>query len=149
MKVESFSLDHTKVIAPFVRRCVVYEGKKGDKVAKFDLRFMQPNKEEMDMSGIHTLEHLMAEYLRDYLDGIIDLSPMGCRTGFYLTVWEDREVKDIISALEKSLKQVLVTTDVPAVNEIQCGNYREHSLEKAQEYAKKVLDKGFREDFLI
>jgi S-ribosylhomocysteine lyase len=144
MKVESFSLDHTKVKAPFVRKCEVYKGEKGDQVSKFDLRFMQPNEEEMKTGAIHTLEHLMAGYLREELDGILDLSPMGCRTGFYLLLWGDRDVKEVIAALEKSLKKVEGTTEVPAVNEVQCGNYRDHSLEDAKTYAKKVLNEGIR-----
>ena len=44
----------------------------------------------MSTGAIHTLEHLMAEYIRDEMEGVIDLSPMGCRTGFYFTVWGDR-----------------------------------------------------------
>ena len=35
MKVESFSLDHTKVKAPFVRKCCVLTGEKGDVVSKY------------------------------------------------------------------------------------------------------------------
>lgn len=146
MKVESFSLDHTKVKAPFVRKCEVYNGEMGDKVSKFDLRFMQPNEEEMNTGAIHTLEHLMAGYLRDDLKGIIDLSPMGCRTGFYLTMWGDRDEKEVISALENSLKKVIESTEVPAVNEIQCGNYRDHSLDEAIVYAKKVLKQGISDN---
>lgn len=141
-KVESFSIDHTRLKPPFVRKCDVYNGPKGDQITKFDIRFMMPNKEEMKTGAIHTLEHLMAGYLRDELDGIIDLSPMGCRTGFYMTIWGDRDAKDIISALEVALKKVIESTEVPAVNEIQCGNYRDHSLEDAKEYARLVLERG-------
>ena len=43
-KVESFELDHRKVQAPYVRKCCLLDGKMGDKVTKFDLRFLQPNK---------------------------------------------------------------------------------------------------------
>ena len=64
-KVESFDLDHTKVKAPYVRMCSVYTGEKGDVVTKFDVRFTQPNKAEMESDGLHTLEHLMATYLRE------------------------------------------------------------------------------------
>jgi len=73
VKVESFSLDHTKVKAPFVRKCEVKIGEKGDIVTKFDLRFMQPNEEFMDISSIHTLEHLLAGYMREVMEGIIDI----------------------------------------------------------------------------
>jgi S-ribosylhomocysteine lyase len=99
MKVESFTLDHTKVKAPFVRKCSVMEGKNKDLITKFDLRFTQPNESEMQSTGLHTLEHLLATYMRDEMDCIIDLSPMGCRTGFYLTVWEEPKSNFILQTL--------------------------------------------------
>ncbi|MBU5483154.1 S-ribosylhomocysteine lyase [Clostridium sp. MSJ-11] len=142
-KVESFQLDHRKVVAPYVRKCTVLNGEKGDSVTKFDLRFTQPNKEDMPTGAIHALEHLLAGYLREDLEGIIDLSPMGCRTGFYLTLWGDREALEIKKALEESLKKIIVAEEVPAANDLQCGNYRDLSLFGAKEYAKYVLKKGF------
>lgn len=141
-RVESFALDHTKVKAPFVRKCTVLKGEKGDVVTKYDIRFMQPNCEEMQSEGIHTLEHLLATYLREYADNIIDLSPMGCRTGFYLTVWGDVDENEIVRIVTESLSDVLKSEDIPAENPIQCGNYKLHSLSLAKEYAKKVLDAG-------
>ena len=42
-KVESFTLDHTAVKAPYVRLITVETGAKGDKISNFDLRFVQPN----------------------------------------------------------------------------------------------------------
>lgn len=146
MKVESFELDHTKVKAPFVRKCCVLKGKNGDVVTKFDLRFTQPNVSEMESDGIHTLEHLLAVYMRDYTNDIIDLSPMGCRTGFYMTVWGEPEVQSIIDMLNGSLEKVLATKEIPAQNPVQCGNYRLHSLEKAISYAKSALDAGFSDE---
>lgn len=140
--VESFNLDHTKVKAPFVRKCTVYTGKCGDKVTKFDIRFTQPNVEEMQSDGIHTLEHLLATYMREYTQDIIDLSPMGCRTGFYLTLWGEAEADFVAEIVKSSLKDVLSCEEIPAQNPVQCGNYRLHSLERAKEYAKKVLDEG-------
>ena len=79
----------------------------------------------------------------NYLDGIIDLSPMGCRTGFYLSIFGDREASEIKVAVEKSLKDILNANEIPAANEVQCGNYRDLSLFGAKEYAKEVLNKGF------
>lgn len=145
-KVESFELDHTKVKAPFVRKCTVLTGEKGDKVTKFDIRFTQPNKSEMQSEGIHTLEHLLATYLRDadesFASQIIDISPMGCRTGFYMTIWGEWESSEIASRVTEALRLVLTADSIPADNEIQCGNFRLHSLELAKKYAKDVLDKG-------
>ncbi len=147
--VESFTLDHTKVKAPFIRQCTVYKGEKGDVVSKYDIRFKQPNEDELQSSGIHTLEHLMATYIREYMDSIIDLSPMGCRTGFYLTVWGSPEVSKVKDAVIKSLGDVMNAEKIPAENPIQCGNYKLHSLKLAKEYAKEILDKGFNDDFII
>lgn len=140
-KVESFELDHTKVEAPFIRKVTVYTGEKGDKITKFDIRFMQPNKEEMELPGIHTLEHLMAVYLRDEElgDDVIDLSPMGCATGFYMTIWGDLDSEDVEPMIKNSLEKVKTSEDIPAANEVQCGNAKSHSLEKAIQYADKFL----------
>lgn len=145
-KVESFELDHRIVKAPYIRRASVLKGKNGDIVTKFDLRFLQPNRAAMPTASMHALEHLLATYLREDYDDIIDLSPMGCRTGFYLIVWGEPEVKQIKDLLENGLKKVLDSKEVPADNEIQCGNYRDMSLFGAKEYAKLVLEKGFSEN---
>ena len=126
-KVESFELDHRKVKAPYVRKCCLLEGPKGDKVTKFDLRFLQPNKEAFGTAAMHGLEHLLAHILRDKVQSIIDISPMGCRTGFYLSIWGDREAEEIRDALELALKEILMARNSSS-NPIQCGNYRDLSL---------------------
>ena len=142
-KVEGFVLDHRKVKAPYIRKCCTLNGPQGDFVTKFDIRFLQPNKEAFGTAAMHGLEHLLAHELRSNLDGIIDLSPMGCRTGFYLSIFGDREASEIKVAVEKSLKDILNANEIPAANEVQCGNYRDLSLFGAKEYAKEVLNKGF------
>lgn len=142
-KVESFELDHRIVKAPYIRKCCLLKGEKGDKVTKFDIRFLQPNKEAFGTAAMHGLEHLLAYNLRNRLEGIIDLSPMGCRTGFYLSIWGDREALEIKEALEEALKEAINANEIPAANEIQCGNYRDLSLFGAKEYAKKALEEGF------
>ncbi len=151
-KVESFELDHTKVKAPFVRKCSSYSGKNGDVVTKFDIRFTQPNESEMQSEGIHTMEHLLATYLRetdkDFSESIIDVSPMGCRTGFYMTIWGDWDASYVAGKVTDALKLVAQADDVPAVNEIQCGNYRLHSLELAKKYAFDVLSKGLTDKYM-
>lgn len=139
--VDSFNLDHTKVNAPFVRVAAKKVGEKGDVVTKFDIRFTQPNKEFMSTGGIHTLEHLIAEYIRDEMEGVIDLSPMGCRTGFYFTVWGDRNEEEIANHLMNVLKKVAVwNKPIPATTEEECGNYKDHNLEDAKSYAQKWVD---------
>lgn len=139
MNVESFLLDHTKVAAPYVRLASVIKGEKGDVIYKYDLRFKQPNKEHMDMPSLHSLEHLMAENIRNHLDNVIDLSPMGCQTGFYLTILNNDSYSDICEALEKTLYDVIHADEVPACNEVQCGWAESHNLEGAKKIAKDML----------
>jgi len=141
MNVESFNLDHTKVAAPFVRLAGTKVGNSGDVILKYDIRFKQPNKEHMEMPGLHSLEHLMAENIRNHTDQVVDLSPMGCQTGFYLSVINHDNFDEILEILEKTLKDVLNATEVPACNEVQCGWAASHSLEGAKEIASEMLAK--------
>ncbi|MFA6938463.1 MAG: S-ribosylhomocysteine lyase [Treponema sp.] len=139
--VDSFNLDHTKVTAPFVRLAAKKVGRKGDVVTKFDIRFCQPNKECMTTGAIHTLEHLVAEYIRDELKGVIDFSPMGCRTGFYFTIWGDHDEAYIAEHMMNVLKKVAVwDKPIPAATEKECGNYRDHDLEGAKKWAAKWVE---------
>lgn len=142
-RVESFKLDHNKVKAPYVRKCCVLDGQMGDKVSKFDLRFLQPNIEAFGTAAIHGLEHLLATYLREELENVIDLSPMGCRTGFYLIMWGDVEPNLVKAGLERALQKVINCKEMIAATPVECGNYRDLSLFGAKEYAKKVLEEGF------
>lgn len=139
--VESFTMDHTKVTAPFVRKCGRIQTPKGDIISKFDLRFTQPNKEAIPTAALHAIEHLMAGFIREELNDVVDLSPMGCRTGFYLILVGDVDKESVLKALINSLEKVLKADEIPAVNEIQCGNYRDMSLFGAKEYSKGVLEK--------
>lgn len=141
MNVESFNLDHTKVKAPYIRLAGVMEGENGDKVHKYDLRFKQPNKEHMKMDALHSIEHLMAENIRNHSDKILDLSPMGCQTGFYLSVINHDDFDEILTVFEKTLEDVIAADEVPACNEVQCGWAANHSLEGAKELAREMLAK--------
>lgn len=141
MNVESFNLDHTKVKAPYVRLVGVTEGGNGDKVYKYDIRFKQPNKEHMEMSGLHSIEHLMAENIRNHMDNVLDIGPMGCQTGFYLSILNNDNYDEVLDALEKTLQDVVEADEVPACNEVQCGWAANHSLEGAKEIAREMLGK--------
>ena len=141
--VESFSLDHTRVKAPYVRLIAREEGARGDTISNFDLRLVQPNQNAVPTAGLHTIEHLLASLLRDRLDGVIDCSPFGCRTGFHLITWGAPEVEDVVRALTESLRAIaedITWDEVPATDALSCGNYRDHSLFSAKEWARTVLD---------
>lgn len=135
--VESFELDHNAVKAPYVRHCGVHKVGTDGVVNKFDIRFCQPNKGSMKPDAMHSLEHLLAYNIRkhaakyDHFD-IIDISPMGCQTGFYLVVSGEPSVEEIIDLLEATMKDALEITEVPAANESQCGQAKLHDLEGAK-----------------
>lgn len=147
--LDSFKVDHTKMNAPAVRLAKTMQTKKGDMISVFDLRFCKPNYEIMDERGTHTLEHLFAGFMRDHLNSdeceIIDISPMGCRTGFYMSVIGIPSEKDVIEAWRKSMNDIVNVADrsqIPELNIYQCGTCEMHSLELAKMIAKNVLNRG-------
>jgi len=152
--VASFDLDHTRVRAPYVRRAGSYRGPHGDTVTKYDLRLVQPNRAEIPTAALHTIEHLLAGYLRDRLGAgardrpqqgvdaatIVDASPMGCRTGFYLTVLGEPAEEAVRLALEGALRDISRHDGpIPGCSEVSCGNWRDHSLPGARAWAEAVL----------
>lgn len=141
MNVESFNLDHRTVAAPYIRVADRKTLPAGDVITKYDIRFCQPNQDHLDMPGIHSLEHSMAETIRNHADYVLDFSPMGCQTGFYLMVVGDHPQEEIEELIAVSLTDVLELTEVPAANEIQCGWGESHSLEDAKAAARAFLDR--------
>ncbi|EAH5913967.1 S-ribosylhomocysteine lyase [Campylobacter coli] len=145
--LDSFKVDHTKMPAPAVRLAKTMKTPKGDDISVFDLRFCIPNKDIMSEKGTHTLEHLFAGFMRDHLNSdlveIIDISPMGCRTGFYMSLIGTPDEKSVAKAWEASMKDILNVSDqsqIPELNIYQCGTCAMHSLDEAKEIAQKVLN---------
>lgn len=137
--IKSFEVDHTKLKAPCIRLADVYE-KNGVVVKKYDLRFVTPNTEMLHGSVIHSMEHLLATaFKKVFADEMIDLSPMGCRTGFYFTCFEtEQEVFKIVEALNLS-----PTIEVPKPTEKNCGSYVYHNFEVARYILGKTV-KNFK-----
>ena len=147
--LDSFTVDHTIMPAPAVRRAKGMKTPSGDKLTVFDLRFYVPNKAKMTTEGAHTLEHLFAGFMRDHLNSdkveIIDLSPMGCQTGFYMSLIGEPDEETVAKAWEASMKDVLEVksqNDIPELNIYQCGTYKMHSLQDAKVIANDVLTAG-------
>ncbi|USS85574.1 S-ribosylhomocysteine lyase [Fructilactobacillus myrtifloralis] len=148
-EVESFTLDHTKVHAPYVRLITQETGPQGDVISNFDLRLVQPNANAIPTAGLHTIEHLLAGLLRDRIPGVIDCSPFGCRTGFHLIVWGTPTTTTVAEALQGSLEAIrdqVEWSDVQGVDQFSCGNYRDHSLFSAKEWARTILAQGISTD---
>ena len=144
--LDSFTVDHTIMPAPAVRRAKGMKTPSGDDITVFDLRFVRPNEEILSSEGIHTLEHLFAGFMREHLNSsdteIIDLSPMGCRTGFYMSLLGSPSEERVATAWEASMKDVLEVkeqSDIPELNIYQCGTYKMHSLDDAKSIATAIL----------
>jgi len=147
--LDSFTVDHTKMNAPAVRVAKKMKSPSGDLITVFDLRFCKPNRDKLSVKGIHTLEHLFAGFMRDHLNNknveIIDISPMGCRTGFYMSLLGTPSKESVAKAWKRSMKDILKVkskSDIPELNIYQCGTCKMHSLKQAQAVAKKVLKDG-------
>lgn len=146
--LDSFTVDHVKMPAPAVRVAKTMKTPSNDTITVFDLRFCKPNQEILSDKGIHTLEHLFAGFMREHLNGngveIIDLSPMGCRTGFYMSLIgnpDEQRVKEAWRASMEDVLKVKSETDIPELNKFQCGTYKMHSLNEAKNIAQNILDK--------
>jgi S-ribosylhomocysteine lyase len=147
--LDSFTVDHTIMKAPAVRIAKTMQTPGKDTITVFDLRFTKPNKEILSEKGIHTLEHLYAGFMREHLNSdsveIIDISPMGCRTGFYMSLIGTPSETQVAEAWLASMQDVLAVkqqSDIPELNEYQCGTCLMHSLSEAQAIAQKVIDAG-------
>lgn len=141
MNVESFNLDHRTVAAPYIRLADRKVLPHGDIISKFDVRFTQPNVSHLEMPTIHSLEHLFAEKSRNHSGQVVDFSPMGCQTGFYLILQGDHSFDDVANLVETTLTDILDATEVPAANDVQCGWGANHTLEGAQAAAREFLAK--------
>ena len=143
--VESFDLDHTKVKAPYVRLAGTKQTPRGDTISKYDLRLLQPNSGAIEPAAIHTLEHLLAGYLRDHIENVIDVSPMGCRTGMYMAIIGEPDEQGILRGFEAALRDTAAhDRPIPGVSELECGNYQDHNLSAARQHAADALAGGLK-----
>ncbi|PKH04213.1 S-ribosylhomocysteine lyase [Psychromonas sp. MB-3u-54] len=147
--LDSFTVDHTVMNAPAVRIAKTMQTPSKDTITVFDLRFTVPNEGLLSEKGIHTLEHLYAGFMRDHLNSpdveIIDISPMGCRTGFYMSLIGSPSETEVANAWLAAMRDVLAVErqeEIPELNKFQCGTYAMHSLAEAKEIAQAVIDAG-------
>ena len=137
--IQSFSVDHTLIVPGiFVSR----EDKVGDDmITTYDIRLKKPNKEPViDVASMHSLEHLIATYLRndpEWKDEVIYWGPMGCLTGFYLILKGSLSPREIYQLLLDAFRSVDAATDVPGATAKNCGHYLMHNLGMAKWYASE------------
>ena len=141
-KIPSFQINHL-----LLRRGVYISRKdvfNGVTITTFDVRMKAPNREPvMDQGAMHTLEHLIATYLRNdptWGKRIVYWGPMGCLTGAYLIVEGDRKPEDILPLLRDAFRFVVdFNGEIPGATAHDCGCYRLHNLPLAKLEVKKFL----------
>jgi S-ribosylhomocysteine lyase len=142
-KIPSFTIDHIRLNrGVYVSRQDVVGG---EVVTTFDVRMKEPNREPaLSPSAIHTMEHLVATFLRNHpvwANRIIYWGPMGCLTGNYLIVKGDVPSREIVPLLCEAFAFVAsFDGDVPGATARDCGNYLLMNLPEAQWEARKYLN---------
>jgi S-ribosylhomocysteine lyase len=134
-------LDHQLLKAPHVKLRALTTGENGDGVFSVDLRINRPNTEYLSTTAMHSFEHFLLFGFQKYLpQNFISVAPMGCQTGFYLILLNEGNAEKICNIYERILNDILAATEVPYANIRQCGHYENHSLELAQDVARKLLE---------
>ena len=135
--IESFSVDHMRIVPGIFTSRVDHVG--GDTVTTYDIRLKRPNREPViDTAAMHSLEHIIATYLRndpDWMDEVIYWGPMGCLTGFYLILKGSRPPQALYELILAAFEYVGAVEQVPGATPENCGYYRMHNLEMAKWYA--------------
>jgi S-ribosylhomocysteine lyase len=139
--IRSFSVDHTRIIPGIFTSRVDRLGEYT--VTTYDIRLKRPNVEPViDVLAMHSLEHLIATYLRNdpgWKDEVIYWGPMGCLTGFYLILKGSRAPRELYSLLLEAFRSVAAAETVPGTAPENCGYYRMHNLELAKWYAAEFV----------
>ena len=135
-KITSFTVDHTKITPS------IYVSRVDGDVTTYDMRTRCPNMGDyMDNLTMHSFEHMFATYVRSssIADDVIYFGPMGCQTGFYLLV-RNAENENVLSVVKDVLRSIISHDgEMFGASEIECGNYRNLSVESAVVEAKRYL----------
>lgn len=135
-KITSFTVNHNILGKGF------YLSRVDGNVFTYDLRFKEPNKGNyLHIATMHTIEHLFATVVRNSLDKnkVVYFGPMGCRTGFYLLLF-DMDIDTAKALTIECIKECLKINQIPGNKKIECGNYRSHNLVDAKAEMKAYLD---------
>ena len=136
-RISSFSVDHDLIDEG------IYISRIDGDITTYDMRTRKPNMDDyMDNITMHSVEHMFATYIRNSSIGadVIYFGPMGCRTGFYLLVRNaDNDV--VLTEVKAVLAKIAFdSTEMFGASRVECGNYRELSLDSAKIEAKRYLD---------
>ena len=146
-RIASFSINHDKLLPG------LYVSRVDGDITTYDMRCRRPNTGDLlDNSTLHSLEHMFATYIRngELHDQIVYFGPMGCQTGFYLLV-RNADNAAVLAEVKKTCERILAHEGpVFGAARIECGNYRNLSLEAAKvEAARYLAELNAREQTFI
>lgn len=135
-RIKSFEIDHNLLEPGF------YISREDGDIITYDLRTRKPNAGDyMSNLAMHSVEHMFATFVRNssISDDVVYFGPMGCQTGFYLLV-KNQKPMDVFAITKEILEQILAYEGpVFGASAIECGNYRNLDLASAKEECKKYL----------
>lgn len=137
-KIASFQVNHDTLEKG------MYISRVDGDVITYDIRMKKPNGGEyLNMSAAHTLEHLLATYLRnsEIRESVLYVGPMGCRTGFYILLRDTVSQTEAIENVKKAMAFARdFTGEIPGNKREECGNYLDHDLDGAKRKAATMCD---------
>lgn len=141
--IPSFSVDHTKIVPGIFESRVDTLGE--ETVTTFDIRLKRPNAEPaIDPAAMHTIEHVVATYLRNHpvwKDQLIYWGPMGCLTGFYIIVKGRPAAADMYPIILEAFRHTSAYEgEVPGASPENCGKYLMHDLPMARWEAQRYVE---------
>lgn len=142
--IPSFAVDHTN-LQPGIyisRQDAVGDGC----FTTYDIRMTAPNQEPaLAPAAIHTIEHLVATYLRNHehwKDYVIYWGPMGCLTGNYLIMKGQYPCEEIRGLMIDAFQYVADYDDeVPGTTPATCGNCLMHDLPMAKWESRRYVER--------
>lgn len=137
-KIASFQINHDTL------KKGMYISRVDGDVVTYDIRMKLPNGGDyFDMASAHTLEHLLATFVRNGEKGseVVYVGPMGCRTGFYVLLRDSVNESEAISLVQEGMAFIRdYEGEIPGATKAECGNYLEHNLSGAKALAKDMSE---------
>ena len=141
--IPSFTVDHTKIVPGIFESRVDTIG--DELVTTFDVRLKKPYAEpEIAPAAMHTIEHIVATYLRNHpywKDQLVYWGPMGCLTGFYIIVKGRPKASEMYPIILEAFEHLSAFEgEVPGATPTNCGKYLMHDLPMAKWEAARYVE---------
>ena len=136
-RITSFTVNHDYITEG------VYVSRVDGDVTTYDMRTRVPNScDYMDNLTMHSFEHMFATYVRssEISEDVLYFGPMGCQTGFYLLV-RNADNERVLEVIFKVLEAIILHTGpMFGASRVECGNYKNLSVESARAEAQRYYD---------